>query len=232
MILDLQGTQLYIEESGQGTTLLLIHGFPFNHEMWRPQIEDLSTTARIITPDLRGHGGSPPSEITSTMDLLADDCAKVLDALGIAQPVTVCGLSMGGYVAFAFYRRHASRVAGLILTATRANADPPEVKTNRDKSAELAKKSGVQAVTANMLPILMSPKTYQTKPELVNRVKRIMDQTSTQGMVSALMGMKERPNSTPTLASINLPTLIIHGEDDQIIPLHEAQAMHLSLIHI
>lgn len=229
MILDLQGTQLYIEESGRGTPLLLIHGFPFNHEMWRPQIDTLSPYARVIAPDLRGHGQSPPSTSPYTMDLLADDCAKVLETVGVQEPVIVCGLSMGGYVAFAFYRRHPSLVARLILAATRAKADSPEAKENRDKTAELAQESGVQAVTANMLPILMSPKTYQTKPEVVNRVKRIMDQTSTQGMVSALMGMKERPDSTATLEAINVPTLIIHGQDDQIIPLQEAKAMHAAI---
>lgn len=229
MIINLQDTQLYVEESGQGNPLLLIHGYPFNHEMWRPQIETFSTSARIIAPDLRGHGGSPPSNDPSTMDLLADDCAKVLEKLGVDEPVTVCGLSMGGYVAFAFYRRYPSLVAGLILAATRAKADSPEIKVKRDESAVLAEEKGVQAVTANMLPIIMSPQTYSTNPNLVDRVGQIMAQTSIQGMASALMGMKERPDSTPTLEAIRVPTLIIHGADDQIIPLSEAEAMHVSI---
>jgi 3-oxoadipate enol-lactonase len=229
MIINLQDTQLYVEESGQGNPLLLIHGYPFNHEMWHPQIEAFSTSARIIAPDLRGHGGSPPSNGPSTMDLLADDCAKVLETLGVDEPVTVCGLSMGGYVAFALYRRYPSLVAGLILAATRAKADSPEIKVKRDESAALAEENGVQAVTANMLPIIMSPKTYSTNPELVDRVEQIMVQTSLQGMVSALMGMKVRPDSTPMLDAISVPTLIIHGSDDQIIPLSEAEAMHASI---
>lgn len=229
MIIEVQDTQLYVEESGRGNPLLLIHGYPFNHEMWHPQIEAFSTTARIIAPDLRGHGGSPPSKGPSTMDLLADDCAKVLETLGVDEPVTVCGLSMGGYVAFAFYRRYPSLVAGLILAATRAKADSPEIKVKRDESAALAEENGVQAVTANMLPMIMSPKTYSTNPELVDRVEQIMAQTSLQGMVSALMGMKVRPDSTPTLDAISVPSLIIHGSDDQIIPLSEAEAMHTSI---
>ncbi len=231
MIIDLPDTQLYVEESGSGKPLLLIHGFPFNHEIWRPQIDILSSSARVIAPDLRGHGGSPPSPGPYTMDLLADDCAKILDILGVQEPVIVCGLSMGGYVTFAFYRRHPSLVAGIILTSTRAKDDPPEVKANRDKTAALAEESGVQAVIANMLPIIMAPQTYPADPELVNRVKHIMEQTSLEGMVSALKGMKVRPDSSPTLDSISVPSLIIHGADDQIIPLSEAEAMHGSIQH-
>ena len=229
MRIELQDTSLFVEDLGSGVPLLLIHGFPLNREMWRPQIETLSTTARVIAVDLRGHGQSPPTEGPYSMDLLADDCAGVLEALKVDQPVVVCGLSMGGYVSFAFYRRHSEKVAGLILTATRAGADSEEAKINRDKAALLTEKNGTQSVIDSMLPIILAPQTYREKPELVSQVARIMEKTSTSGMVSALKGMKSRPDSTPTLGQIKVPTLIIHGADDRIIPLSDSEAMHTAI---
>ncbi len=229
MRIELQDTNLFVEQVGDGQPLLLIHGFPLNHEMWRPQIDTLSAKAKVIAPDLRGHGQSPPTDGPYSMDLLADDCAGILEALEIDQPVVVCGLSMGGYISFAFYRRHPELVAGLILAATRAGADSVEAKTKRDDAAQQTEKHGPQSVIDSMLPILLAPQTYQDKPDLVSRVAGIMAQTSSSGMVSALMGMKSRPDSTTTLRQIKSPTLIIHGEGDQIIPANEASAMHAGI---
>jgi len=229
MRIKLQDTNIFVEDLGSGVPLLLIHGFPLNREMWRPQIETLSTTARVIALDLRGHGQSPPTEGPYSMDLLADDCAGVLEALKVDQPVVVCGLSMGGYVSYAFFRRHSEKVAGLVLASTWAGADSVEAKINRDKAALLTEKNGTQSVIDSMLPIIMAPQIYREKPELVSQVAGIMEKTSTSGMVSALKGMKTRPDSTPTLGQIKVPTLIIHGADDQIIPLSDSEAMHTAI---
>jgi pimeloyl-ACP methyl ester carboxylesterase len=224
--IELQDTYLSVNISGQGQPLLLIHGFPLNHKMWHPQIEFLSSSAKVIAPDLRGHGQSPPTPSPYPMDLLADDCAAVLNSLGVDKPVIVCGLSMGGYVAFALYRRHPSLVRGMILAATRAGADSPEAQENREKAAASVEENGIQDVVDGMLPKLMSSQTYTDRPEMVNQVKSIMDQTSSQGMVAALMGMKTRPDSTPLLGEIKVPVLILHGADDQLIPLSESELMH------
>jgi 3-oxoadipate enol-lactonase len=229
MKIDLHNTHLNVEDHGRGLPLLLIHGFPLSLEIWRPQIDTLSISARVIAPDLRGHGQSPPTSGPYTMDMLADDCAAVLQALKIDRPIVVCGLSMGGYVTFAFYRRHPSLVAGLILASTRAGADTPEAKVMRDKSAVKAEKEGIQAVTNNMLPKIMAPRTYTNNPELVTCVEEIMAQTSLDGMVAALKGMKLRPDSTATLAELDVPVLILHGSEDQIIPLQEAENMQRAI---
>jgi len=226
MKIKIQDTQLSVEEHGSGPPLLLIHGFPLNREMWHPQIENLSSYAHIIAPDLRGHGDSAPTHGPYTMDLLADDCAAILKSLGVDKPAIICGLSMGGYVAFAFYRKYPSLVRGMILAATRAGADSPEAQENRDKAAASVKENGIQVVNEGMLPKLMASQTYGYRPELVDQVKTIIDQTSSQGMVAALMGMKTRPDSTPTLDDIRVPVLILHGADDQIIPPSEAEFMH------
>lgn len=214
------------QDSCDRTTLLLIHGFPLNSTLWELQIEDLTDVARIIAPDLRGHGQSGATPSPYTMEMLADDCAGLLEYLGIFRPVVVVGLSMGGYVAFEFYRRFPDMVAGLILTATRAAADTAEGKRSREQTAASIKENGIESLVANMLPKLMSPTTYESNPELVEFVEEMMAVTSAEGAVGALMAMKERPDSIPTLAEIDVPTLIIHGADDQIVPLAEAEAMH------
>ncbi len=214
----------YIDQ-GKGLPILFVHGYPLNGRMWQPQVEGLSGVARSLAPDLRGHGASQPVPGPYWMDLLADDLNAFLDALQITRPVVICGLSMGGYVTLAFQRQFSPRLAGVILTATRAGADSPEGKAGRDKAAELARKEGVEAIVAAMLPKMLSPKTYEKKPELVQTVRSILEETSLEGVIGDLMGMKERPDLTPTLAEIELPTLILHGADDQLIPFREAEAM-------
>lgn len=218
----------YIDSCDQ-LTLLCIHGFPFSSAMWEPQVEDLSGVARVIAPDLRGHGRSEAAPGPYSMTMLAEDCAGLLDYLGIENPVVVCGLSMGGYVAFEFFRRYPERVAGLILASTRAKADSPEGKAGRDAAVEKAKTQGVTAVAADMLPKLFAPQTYDEDSELVEFMQEVMEGTSLEGMIGALQAMKDRPDSTPTLAEIDVPTLIIHGADDQIIPLAEAKAMQAAI---
>ena len=130
---------------------------------------------------------------------------------------------------FAFFRRYPQLVAGLILVATRSGADAEEAKKNRDIAAEKVRTEGTQPVIESMLPIAMSPTTYQKQTDLVQQVEGIMQKTTPEGLISALMGMKSRPDSTPTLDKITVPTLILHGADDQIIPTSEAEAMHAAI---
>jgi pimeloyl-ACP methyl ester carboxylesterase len=217
------------EDLGTRTPLLFIHGFPLNRHLWDEQVSELSDVARVIAPDLRGHGGSDPASGPYSMDLHAEDCGALLDALRVTQPVVLCGLSMGGYVAFAFYRKYPERVAGLILAATRASADSPEGKANREKAMALAKENGVGAVAESMLPKMLSPKTYSSRPPLVARVKAMMETTSLEGVLGDLAGLRDRPDSTPTLVQINKPTLVLHGADDQLIPASEAEAIHAAI---
>jgi pimeloyl-ACP methyl ester carboxylesterase len=139
------------------------------------------------------------------------------------------GLSMGGYVVFEFYRKYPQRIAGLILAATRAGADSPEVKANRDKVATTAREKGVGAIVETMLPKMLSPKSYQTQPELVTRVRKMMASTSLAGVVGDLAAMRDRPDSTALLAQIDKPTLILHGADDQLISSAEAQIMRATI---
>lgn len=212
-------------DEGSGRTVLLIHGFPFNGKIWEPQLQGLSGAARIIAPDLRGFGGSEPVDGKYPMDLLAADCAKLLDELGVDEPIIVGGLSMGGYITFAFVRLFPERTAGVILAATRAGADSAEGKENRNKSIALARTGGAPAVAVTMLSKVFSPKTYERNPTLVARVRQIMEESSQQGIIGAQEGMRDRPDSTRLLREIRQPVIILHGADDQIIPVQEAEAM-------
>lgn len=216
---------MHYEDQGQGIPLLLIHGFPLNNTLWQPQIASLKDVARVITPDLRGFGASEPVNSISTMETLATDCLNLLDNLNIHEPVFVGGLSMGGYITFSFHRLFPEKVKGLILAATRPGVDSPEGKANRDRLAQLAQERGSEAVVADMLPKMFSPKTYQNKLSLVENTHQMMASTSVYGIIGALMGMKNRIDSTPLLPDIHKPVLILHGSDDQLIPLKEAEAM-------
>ena len=136
---------------------------------------------------------------------------------------------MGGYVAFEFARRYPEKVAGLILAATRAGADSPEVKEARDKAAGVAIAEGTPAIAEAMLPKLLAPDSYENQPDLVDFVREMMLETSEDGIVGAQAAMRDRPDSTPDLAGLKVPVLVIHGEEDQLIPLAEAEAMAAAL---
>jgi 3-oxoadipate enol-lactonase len=215
---------LAYDAGGSGRPLLLVHGYPLNRTTWRPQLDNLTDAARVIAPDLRGHGESNIPDEPYSVDRLADDLVELLDELGLAEPVVVGGLSMGGYVALAFYRRHQDRVAGLILAATRAGADSEAGKANRDKAMALAREKGVGAIADSMLPKMLAPETYQSHPDLVQHVRHIMAETPLNGVIGDLTAMRDRPDSTELLGGILEPVLVIHGQADQLIPPSEAEA--------
>jgi 3-oxoadipate enol-lactonase len=214
------------EIKGNGIPLLFIHGFPLSRKIWIPQTEDLCDIATVISIDLRGHGKSFPFEGPYRMDLLANDCKRLLDNLLISSPILVCGLSMGGYVTMALLRNYPHLFRGMILTSTRSGPDTPQGKTNRDKAIENACQHGVAFIVQEMLVKMVSAKTQSLKPELMKSIHEIMLETSLQGVIGALQGMRDRPDSTLLLSQIQFPVLIIHGEDDQLIPLQEPGLMN------
>jgi 3-oxoadipate enol-lactonase len=216
-------------ELGKGLPVLLIHGYPLSQQIWEPQLEGLSDRFKIITPDLRGHGKSQAVPGPYSMEMLADDLAALLDALEIHQKVVVCGLSMGGYVAMAFYRKHAARMKALILTATRAADDTPQARLGRDATAETARIQGIAPIVETMLPKMFAPGTLLANENLVSQVRSIMMSISLEGLLGDLAGMRDRLDSRPMLNGIGIPTLVVHGREDQIIPTQEAVDMQKSI---
>jgi pimeloyl-ACP methyl ester carboxylesterase len=217
------------DEDGIDNPIVFIHGYPLNRQIWEAQLRPVCDIARVLAPDLRGHGQSDSVPGPYTIETLADDIHHFLSALNVTQPVTLCGLSMGGYVAFAFYRKYKASVAALILTATRAGADSEEAKANRDKAAATAQAEGSKAIATSLLPKLLSPKTHDTKHNVVTQLREIMESASVETIVNDLAAIKNRPDSTPLLSEIDVPTLILHGEDDQLIPPKEAESMHAAI---
>ncbi len=205
--------------------MLFVHGFPLDHEMWRHQIDALTPNHRVIAPDLRGFGGSEDVRGSVTMEQFADDLAGLLDALGVGVPVTVCGLSMGGYVALAFVRKYADRLAGLILCDTRALSDSEEAIANRRKLAKSVLANGSEVAARGMPVTLFAPATLEERPELVESVAKTIRATDPKSIAAALRGMAERPDSTALLEAITVPTLVIVGEHDTLTPAAEMRGM-------
>jgi len=226
MKLKLDQGYISYDQVGKGIPLLFIHGYPLSRKIWQAQCSDLLDIASILSIDLRGHGETYSFDLPYTMDLLAEDCKRVVDHMGIMEPVVVCGLSMGGYVTFAMYRKYPDMFRGMILTSTRAAIDTPEGKANRDATINNVYTQGIEFIVDGMLPKLISPLTLSSHPDLVHSLRNIMLETSVQGVVGVSQAMRDRPDSTPLLPQLHLPVLIVHGADDQIIPLHEAELMH------
>ncbi len=215
MIVEVNGVRLAYDDRGAGTPIVFLHAFPLNRTMWAAQESTLSQRFRVITVDLRGHGESDAPLWRYTLDQYADDVNALLDHLSIQRAV-MAGLSMGGYVLFAMYRRHSDRIRGLIFADTRAEADQPAQATWRFNLAQKVHQEGPKAVADEMVPKLLSPSTVQKNPALVERVRAIILSTPISGIVGDLMAIAERPDSTPLLKTITLPTLVLVGDQDRL----------------
>jgi 3-oxoadipate enol-lactonase len=210
------------DDSGNGPAVVLLHGYPFNRTLWADQVDALSRSHRVITPDLRGHGESGVGP--ASMNRMASDVASLLDALDIHR-VTIGGLSMGGYVTLAFYRQFPDRVNALILADTRAQADTAENKRVRAEQVKTILSQGMKPIVDTMLPKLLHPETVSKRPEVVKRLRDMMHHTKPEGAAAALEAMAAREDQTELLRSIAVPTLIIVGKDDPITPLQDSVKM-------
>ena len=221
----INNVQLAYDDTGSGSAIVLVHGYPFNRTMWDDQLPTLLQKHRVIRVDLRGHGESEAAEESATMTLMARDIAAVLDSLGVDR-VTIAGLSMGGYVTLAFYQLFASRVEKLILADTRAQADTDENKKTRAEQAQKILAEGMAGIVDTMLPKLLAPETVSKRPEVVKRVRDMMLHTKPKGAAAALSGMAEREDQTSRLSGIQVPALILVGREDAITPVADSERMH------
>jgi 3-oxoadipate enol-lactonase len=217
------GTPLAYDDRGTGTPLVLVHAFPLDRRMWEPQAE-LAEDCRLLTPDVPGLGESGLPADGWTVDSFADTLAGWLTALGIEQAI-VGGLSMGGYVALAFARRHTARVKGLLLADTRAEADSPDARANRARSIELVHTQGPGAVIEQMLPKVISDHTRHTQPAVEGRVRELARAQSAVGVAAALAALRDRPDSMAALKAFRFPVLVLVGSHDTLTPPAAAEAM-------
>lgn len=218
----------YVSNSGEqgGVPLLFVHGFPLSHKMWEEQLQHFGPRLPVIAPDLRGFGQSEAGAAgsISTMEMMAADLKALLDHLNVREVVFV-GLSMGGYVAFEFYRKYPEQVSALVLADTRAQADTPEGKQTRYTQAAAAKVQGLEPVFNDFLPRYFSHEIYHTQPELIETTRAIMLENKVEGVTMAIPGLAERTDSTGLLPLITVPTLVIVGEEDVITPVQMSREM-------
>jgi pimeloyl-ACP methyl ester carboxylesterase len=214
----------YDDTGGSGAGLVLLHGFPFGRSMWRGQAEALGGEFRVVAPDLRGSGETPPGVGDVTMETLAEDVAALLDELNLGR-VVLGGLSMGGYVAFEFFRKFPERVRALVLADTRPQADTEEGRRAREENARRALKESMAPIVESLLPKVLSAGTRERGGEVSGRVRAMILGASPEGAAASVRAMAARRDQTDLLPSINVPTLILVGSEDAVTPPADAEAM-------
>lgn len=216
-----------LDEAGTGAPVLLFHGFPHDRSLWAAQLAAPTHGFRFLAPDLPGFGESVAVPVPH-LDAWADQMAVLLDTLGIDRTV-VGGLSMGGYLALAFWRRYPARVRALVLADTKAGADSEEARGKRREMQRLARAEGPGAVAERMLPGMVGRSTRAARPEVDAALDAMMRRVSIGGLTDALQALMDREDSTATLATITVPTLILCGEEDLLTPVAESRAMHAAI---
>lgn len=206
---------------------MFIHGFPFSSEMWDGQAQILqgNKNMRIITYDLRGHGQSDVGDGQYTIELFVDDLIALLDHLKITRTI-LCGFSMGGYIALRAVERNPDRFNALVLCDTMSAADSNEAKTRRANSIKVIKNQGVGQFVEGFLKAVFAPHTFDSYPDVVNKISRTILSNSPLGICGALLAMAGRTETTESLSKINIPTLILVGEHDIVTPPSAAKNMH------
>ena len=218
---------LFYEVQGTGPDVVLLHPFPVNHKFWYPVLDALTSRFRVTLPDLRGHGQSLPGEGPATMRKHVQDILRLCEVNNIQRAVFV-GCSIGGYINFELWRQARERVKGFVFIDTKAPADTGEARANRLKSADDVLARGPEPFVETMLPKVVGRTTRSNRPDLANAMRAMMLESSAAGIAAAQRGMAERPDSTSTLPSITVPTLVLFGDDDDM-PLAEGEAIRAGI---
>ncbi len=207
------------------TPIVLLHAFPLSARMWDDVVPALRGAGEVLAPDLPGFGGRPAPASEPSVGAYADDVARHLDEAG-ADRAVLCGLSMGGYVAMAFARRHPERLAGLVLADTKASADPERARDNRERIATtLLAERTPRVLLEDVAPGLVGETTKLRRPDVVARVRRLVSEAAPEGVAWAQRAMARRPASFETLAALQVPALVVVGEQDALTPVADARAM-------
>lgn len=213
--------------AGTGVPVVLLHGFPHDRQLWEAQLAAAPAGARLIAIDLPGFGDSEQAALPA-LDAWADWIIAALDTLGVQRAV-FCGLSMGGYLCFALWRRHPSRVMGLVLADTKAGADSAEAQDKRVAMQATVLADGVAAIADAMMPGMIGKTTRETRPRTVAFVDAMLRRASVGAVHAALDAMRTRPDSSATLSTLTVPTLIICGDEDALTPVKESEAMRAAI---
>jgi pimeloyl-ACP methyl ester carboxylesterase len=220
--------EIFYEVRGSGPPVVLLHPFPCHHGFWHPIAAALDSRYRLILPDLRGHGNSEVGEGPAFMAKHANDVVRVLDTEGVGKAAFI-GCSIGGYILFEFWRRFRARVSSLALCDTRPQADAAEARANRLKSAASVLEQETEPLLETMIPKLMGRTTLAARPDLVDRARAMMRKMSAEDISLVLRGMAERSDSIADLKTINVPTLIVIGEEDVLSTAADGELMRQNI---
>lgn len=217
---------LAFDVAGRGAPVLLVHAFPLDREMWRPQIERWSPTRRVISVDLRGFGESPRTDGSRvSMRQHADDLAQVLDHLEIAK-ISLVGLSLGGYIGLAFAEFYPERLHSMVLAHTRATADSVETKAARQRQIQQILAEGIESLATSLPAKMLGARAPAAARTLV---RDLVARQDPNGAISALRGMEQREDRSQIAAGLTVPVLVIGGAEDQLVPPIEALGLHASI---
>lgn len=212
------GNLISLTVAGQGKPLILLHGFPLDHRQWQAQLTGLAKQFRVIAPDSRGFGQSTLTEQPYTMADMADDVEQVRLHLAGDEPIALCGLSMGGYVAFEYWRRYPENLAALVLTNTKPEADDEQGRANRQAMIDQAQLTGSWSAISGLITKQLSKAHVEERGAVYRSVEQMMKACSVDGVCGALRAMGQRPDFTASLPRLNTPTLVVTGEEDPIAP--------------
>jgi 3-oxoadipate enol-lactonase len=211
-------------------TILFIHGFPFNKNMWAGQVDALKENFRVVAYDVRGHGGSDIGHVDFSIDLFVTDLINLMDALQIEKAI-LCGLSMGGYIALHALEQYPGRFEALILCDTQCMADTPEGKEKRMKAIESIKANGVALYAKASIINLFAEESFQTKQKEIAAIQKTIEQTSPETLCQTLMALAQRRETCTRLTEIKIPVLILVGREDKITPIAAAKLMDEKIKH-
>lgn len=223
MLVKSDDATIYYESHGSGPDVVLLHPFPVNHKFWLPVLDALTSRFRVTLPDLRAHGQSEVGSGAATMAKHARDVLRVCDDAGIERAI-FGGCSIGGYVLFELWRQARDRVKGLVFSDTKAPADSDDARANRLKAADDVLARGPEPFIESMIPKVIGRTTRSNRPDVVAQARAMMMESSAAGIAAAQRGMAERVDSTATLGTINVPTLVIFGDEDDV-PVSEGEAI-------
>jgi pimeloyl-ACP methyl ester carboxylesterase len=223
--------QIAFDQQGEGFPLLLVHGYPLNRRMWQPQLGPLAAAGfRVIAPDLRGFGETPPGQGPWSMDAFADEMVALLDRLGIERAV-VGGMSMGGYVLLNMLERHPERIAAALFVVTRAAGDDAAGKERRSMLANEVDAGRPGLVTGAFAEILFAPATRSARPDLLVAVEEMMKSTSAAGLAGGLRALRDRRDYLGLLPTFDLPSLVVSATEDRAIPAEHGRQLAAGLPH-
>ncbi len=216
----------YLDEGTRDATpVIFLHGFPFSHEMWKSQLELVGKDFRAIAYDLRGHGKSYVGEAQFTIEHHVDDLIGLLDYLQIPK-VVIVGLSMGGYITLRALERNPERFRAAVLCDTKSEGDTNEGKLKRFEGMKNVRANGSEAFAGSFTKAVFAPETFTSNPEGVALIKEIITSTPALSIAGTLLALAARTDTTPSLPSIKIPTLILVGEKDVTTPPANSQLMH------